>query len=108
MYLETFQLVQLSGAILAAVLIFVAAYAAPLRISVGVLLALIPFQLVDTIYGSSNVVMTYVLVGALVLRGRLRYAPMLGAVIAVILAYLITISQLPRSLFTLHGIEVMT
>ena len=87
MYLETFQLVQLSGAILAAVLIFVAAYAAPLRMSVGVLLVLIPFQLVDTAYGSSNVVMTYVLVGALMLRGRLQYAPMLGAVIAVITAF---------------------
>ena len=103
MYLETFQLVQLSAAILAAVLIFIAAYTAPLRISVGVLLVLIPFQLVDTTYGSSNVVMTYVLVSALMLRRRLQYAPMLGAAIAVVLAYLISMSQLPKSLFVSRG-----
>lgn len=107
MYLDTFQLLQLSVAILVAVVIFVAAYAVPLRFSVGLLLILIPFQLVSTTYGSSNVVMTYVLTGALLLRGRLKYVPMLGAVIAVILAYLISVSQLPRALYTLHGIEVI-
>jgi O-antigen ligase len=107
MYFETVQLVQMSGALLAAIIIFFAAYAAPLRISVGALLVLVPFQLVDTTYGSSNMVMTYVLVGALMLKGRLQYAPMLGSVIAVILAYMISMSQLPRSLFTLHGIEIL-
>lgn len=107
MYLETSQLIQLSGALLVAVLIFVAAYAVPLRISVGVLLVLIPFQIVDTSYGSSNVVMTFVLAGALMLKGRLNYVPMLGAVIAVILTWLISVSQLPRSLYSLHGIEVI-
>ena len=107
MYLESSQLLQLSGAILAAIIIFVAAYAAPMRVSVAILLVLIPFQPIATSYGSANVVMTYVLAGALLIRGRLQYAPMLGLMLAVIFAYLLSMSQLPRSLYVLHGIEVI-
>lgn len=106
-YLESSQLLQLSGALLAAIIMFVAAYAAPLRVSVAILLMLIPFQPVATSYGSANVVMTFVLAGALMVRGRLQYVPMLGIILAVIFAYLVSISQLPRSLYVLHGIEII-
>jgi len=106
MYLDTTQLVQLNTALVATVLIFIAAYAAPLRGSVGILLVLIPFQLIETSFASVNVVMTYVLAGALMLRGRLRFAPMLGPVLLVVFAYLIVLAQLPRPMYVLHGIEV--
>jgi O-antigen ligase len=107
-YLESAQLIQLAGALLAGVVIFIAAYGAPLKVSVAILLVLIPFQPVATSYGSANVVMTYVLVGALMVRGRLRYAPMLGACLAVIFSYLISISQLPKSVYVLHGVELIS
>jgi O-antigen ligase len=107
MYLESAQLIQFAVAILAAVLIFVGAYAAPLRISVAILLVLIPFQPVATSYGSANVIMTYVLFGALLIRGRLRYAPMLGRFLAVLFAYLLSMSQIPRSVYVLHGVEII-
>lgn len=107
MYLEAAQLLQFAFAILTAVLIFIGAYAAPLRISVAILLVLIPFQPVATSYGSANVAMTYVLFGALLMRGRLLYAPMLGRVLAVLFAYLISMSQIPRSVYVLHGVEII-
>jgi O-antigen ligase len=107
MYLETTQIVQLSAALLATIVMFVAAYATSLRTSVAILLVLIPFQPLDTSFGSANVVVTYVLAGALMLRGRLRHAPLLGAMLAVVLAYLITISRLPRGMYVLHGIEIV-
>lgn len=107
MDLDSAQIIQLSGALLAAVVIFVAAYAAPLRISVAILLVLIPFQPIETSYGSANTVMTYVLFGALLIRGRLVYAPILGSMLLVVFGYLLSISQLPRSVYVLHGVEVI-
>ena len=108
MYLDGAQLIQLAGALLAGLIIFVAAYAAPLRVSVAILLVMIPFQPVATSYGSANVIMTYVLAGALLLNGRLKYAPMLGSILPVLFAFMITISQLPRSIYVLHGIEMVS
>jgi hypothetical protein len=106
MYLATGQLIQLMIALGAMVIIFIAAYAAPLRTSVGLLLLMIPFQPVETSFGSVNVVLTYVLAGALMLRGRLRYAPMLGPMLVLIFAYLVVWAQLPRPMYVLHGIEI--
>lgn len=105
MYLESAQLLQLSIAILGAIIILFAANAAPIRVSIGILLFMIPFQPVSTSYGSINVAMTFVLVAALMLRGRLPFAPVIGSILAVLFAYLISISRLPRSVYSLHGIE---
>lgn len=106
MNLEVSQIFQLSVAIIGAILILVAAYGAPLRVSVGILLVLIPFQPIETRFGSANILMTYVLFGALVLRGRLRYLPMLGPMLLVLLAYLVTISQLHREMYFDHGLHL--
>ena len=108
MYLNSAQLFQLAGALLAGIFIFVAAYAAPLRIAAAILLIMIPFQPVATSYGTANTIMTYVIAGALIVNGRLKYLPIMAGVLAVVFAYLISISQLPRSLYTLHGIEVIS
>jgi O-antigen ligase len=107
MFLEAQQAFELVAAILAAAVIFVIANSTPLKVSVGFLLVLIPFQPVATIYGTANIGMTYVLFAALLIRGRLTYAPMLGAMLAVVFAYLISISQLPKMLYILHGAEVI-
>ncbi len=105
MYLDSAQLLQLSFVILGAIVIFIAANSAPLRVSIGILLFMIPFQPVSTRYGSLNIAMTIVLAGALMIRGRLPLVPMLGSALAVLFAYLISISQLPKSIYSLHGIE---
>jgi O-antigen ligase len=106
MYLETTQIFQLGAAIIGAIAILIAAYAAPLRVSVGILLVMIPFQPIETRLGSANVLMTYVLFGALLLRGRLRYVPMLGPLLFVIFAYLVSISQLPAAMYFDHGLHL--
>lgn len=107
MDLDSSQLFELSGALLASVVIFVAAYAAPLRISVAILLVMIPFQPVETSYGSANIAMTYVLAGALLIKGRLVYAPVLLSILFVVFVYLISMSQVPRSVYVLHGVEII-
>jgi O-antigen ligase len=105
--LDSSQLLELSGALLGSVIIFIAAYAAPLRVSVAILLVLIPFQPVETSYGSANIAMAYVLAGALLVKGRLVYAPILGSILVVVFAYLVSMSQVPRSVYVLHGVEVV-
>lgn len=107
MGLDTGELLQITASLLAVVILITAANTAPLKIAVGILMVMIPFQIVDTKFGSSSIAMTYALAGALVISGRLSYAPKLPYVIAVILAYLISISQLPRSLYVLHGVEII-
>jgi O-antigen ligase len=107
MYLEPDQIFQLIGALIGALIVFVAANSAPLKVSVGILLVFIPFQPIDTRFGSANVVMTYVIFGALLLRGRIRYLPIPLAMLAVIFAYLLSISQLDRALYVDHGLQLM-
>jgi hypothetical protein len=99
MYLESSQIFQLSIALIGAILILIAAYAAPLKVSVGILLVMIPFQPIETRFGSANILMTYVLFGALLLRGRLRYLPMLGPLLLVLLAYLMSMGRLNSALY---------
>jgi O-antigen ligase len=106
MYLEASQIFQLSLGLIGAILILVAAYGLPLKLSVGILLFMIPFQPIETRFGSVNILMTYVLFGALMLRGRLRYMPMLGAMLLVLFAYLLSISQLHQALYFYHGLHV--
>jgi O-antigen ligase len=106
MYLETTQIFQLGAAIIGAIAILIAAYAAPLRVSVGILLVMIPFQPIETRLGSANVLMTYVLFGALLLRGRLQYLPLLGPLLLVVLAYLVSIGQLPPAMYFDHGLHL--
>ena len=107
MYLDSTQLFLLISALVGALVVFVAANSAPLKVSIGILLVFIPFQPVETPrLGSANIIMTYVLFGALMLRGRIRYLPMLWAILLVVFAYLISISQLNRALYVDHGLQL--
>ena len=106
MYLDFSQIFQLSVGLIGAIIILVAAYGAPLKVSVGILLFLVPFQPIETRLGSANILMTYVLFGALVLRGRLRYLPMLGPMLLLLFAYLVSISRLPPELYFDHGLHL--
>jgi O-antigen ligase len=106
MYLDPSQTFQLSLGLIGAILILVAAYGSPMKVSVGILLFMIPFQPIETRFGSANILMTYVLFGALLLRGRLQYMPMLGPMLLVLFAYLLSISQLPREMYFDHGLHL--
>jgi O-antigen ligase len=106
MYLEPSQIFQLTVGLIGAILILVAAYAAPMRVSVGILLFMIPFQPIETRLGSVNVLMTYVLFAGLLLRGRLKHLPMLGPMLLLLFAYLVSIGQLHPALYFDHGMHL--
>ena len=107
MYLETMQIVQLSGALLAAILIFV-------RCICGAAQNIRWCSSGPSTVSACRYDIRFLECGhdlrsgwRVNAKGRLQYVPMLGAVIAVILAYMISMSQLPRSLYDLHGIEII-
>jgi O-antigen ligase len=96
---------QLAFGLVAVLVIFVVAASAKRAVAIGVLLVLIPFQMVDTHYGSSSVVIAYALTGILLINGGLKVR-MLPALGLIVLAYLLSLSQASRDLITLHLIEI--
>jgi hypothetical protein len=59
MNLEAAQIFLLIGALVGALIIFVDANSAPLKVSIGILLVFIPFQPIETPrLGSANIIMT--------------------------------------------------
>ncbi len=107
MDLTSVQIGQLAFALLMAVLIFVVAWAAPLKTAVTILFVLVPFQLIDTKYGSSNVVMTFILFAGLLMSGRRLRVPMLGAQLAVLFVHLLSMTQVHKSVYGQHLIYIM-
>ncbi|VAX13625.1 hypothetical protein MNBD_GAMMA24-926 [hydrothermal vent metagenome] len=93
---------QLIGVLFATVILFLVAYRTPLRIIVSLLILLIPFQFVETRYGSSNIALTYVFFIALYLRGSIRLIPLWGVVLLILMAYMISLSQVPPSVYREH------
>jgi len=93
---QTGQYIQLIIALSAGVILFVATYAVSMRIVVWTLLLMIPFQIIDGAYGSSNLVFTYMVGVSFILRGRFVHLPLLGIVIFIMFSYLLSFSQAPR------------
>ncbi len=89
----TGQYVQLIGALAAGVALFIAVYRVPEKATLAFLVILIPFQLVDSRYGTLNTVLIYLVVFAYLLQGRMRAAPMFWPSILVLFAYAISFSM---------------
>lgn len=73
-------------------------------VALGALILLIPFQIVETKYGSSSVLMAYAMIGAMLLTGNLKVR-MLPAIGFVLLAYLVSLTQADTYL-SLHAVEL--
>lgn len=69
--------------------------------SIGVLLVLIPFQTIDTRYGTSSVIITYALAGMLLLNGGLRQR-MLPSLALIVLAYCVSLALADKKMFSYH------
>jgi hypothetical protein len=91
------QYLQLIIALALGSVLFIAVNSIPEKTSVAILLLFIPFQLIESKYGSSNMVFTYLVGAVLVMKGYLRLLPIFGAVIILFLTYLISFSQAPTS-----------
>lgn len=94
----------LSVGLLAVIVIVVLTATARRTVALGALIALIPFQVVETRYASSSVLMAYAMAGTMLLMGGLRFR-MLPAIGLVVLAYLMSLTQ-TRQYLSLHVIEM--
>jgi hypothetical protein len=92
---------QLAFGVILLVLMFVLAIGAKKKVSIGALLVLIPFQTVDTRYASSSVLIAYVLAGALLISGDLKFR-MMPAIGMIMLAYFVSLSMADRTILTDH------
>lgn len=94
----------LSVGLLAIVIMVVLTASARRVVAIGVLIALIPFQVVDTRYSSSSVLMAYAMAGTMLLMGGFKVR-MLPAIGLVLLAYFLSLSQ-TKQYTTMHVIEM--
>lgn len=92
---DSAQSAQLLIAMLVAAFLFILSYNLPERIVVGLLILLIPFQLIMSRYGSLNMVFTYVVGLALVLKGSVRIFPFMAVVVAIAGIYLLSLLNSP-------------
>jgi O-antigen ligase len=96
---------QLAFGLVTVLVIYVLASGAKRTLAIGVLLVMIPFQTVDTKYASSSVLIAYAMAGVLLLNGGIRVR-LLPALAGIVFAYLISLSQADRSLFSYHALFV--
>jgi O-antigen ligase len=94
----------LATGLLAAIAMVVLTASARRAIALGALLLLIPFQIVETRYGSSSILMAYAMLGAMLLTGNLKVR-LLPAIGLVLFAYLVSLTQV-RSYLSLHVVEI--
>lgn len=94
----------LSVGILSVVVMVLLTASAKRTVALGAMLLLIPFQLVETRFGSSSVLIAYGMAGAMLLLGGMKVR-MLPAIGFVLLAYLLSLTQAERFLM-LHVVEI--
>jgi O-antigen ligase len=100
--------IQLSVGLVLGLATFFAAYSARPGAVIAILLLAIPFQPVETRYGTLNMVLTYMVFIVFMLRGRIHEWPLIGSVIAIAFAYLLSITQVHTFLYMEHMIYVIT
>ena len=102
MELTTGQYIQLIAALFLAIVGFVLAYTGSERAVVIVLILLLPFQPITSKYGSVNTGLALLVFTAFLLKGRLRRFPLVFFLWAVMLAYLVSLTQAPRATYPDH------
>lgn len=78
--------------ILAVIFMVVVTASTRRSVAIGVMIVLIPFQVVETRYASSSVLMAYAMAGTMVLMGDVKVR-MLPAIAFVVLAYVLSLVQ---------------
>jgi hypothetical protein len=93
MTISTSQYAQMIFAAIGGIAFFLMLYRLPEKRSLGFLLLLIPFQLIDTRYGTVNTVLIYVAAFTFFLQGRLTKLPFFGPMLLVLFAFMLAFSQ---------------
>lgn len=94
---------QLAFGVMLLLVMFAVAIGAKRTTSIAALLILIPFQIIDTRYASSSVLIAYVIAVALMTRGDFKVR-MLPALALIVLAYFVSLSLGDRSILSHHVI----
>jgi len=102
MDLTTGQYTQLIVGLFLAIVGFVLAYTGSERAVVIVLILLLPFQPITSKYGSVNTGLALLVFTAFLLKGRIRRFPLVFFLWAVMLAYLVSLTQAPRTTYPDH------
>lgn len=108
MDLTTSHYVQLIVALLGGITLFGAAYTMPQRWVVWALVLLVPFQLIESRFGSINMVLTYMVFVALFARGYIKRFPFLPIVTVILFVYGMSLSQSIRATFFPNVLHVIT
>ena len=102
MDLTTGQYIQLIVGLFLAIVGFVLAYSGPERAVITVLILLLPFQPIESKYGSVNTGLALLVFTAFLLKGRIRQFPLAIYLWAVLLAYMVSFTQAPRATYPDH------
>jgi len=99
---------QLTVILILATVLFIITSALPQKIGTIVLLILLPIQVIETRFGTSSVVIAYVVFIALLLRKEPVRLPMLPHILFLLLWYLISMSLMLPSTYMQHGVYIFT
>jgi O-antigen ligase len=87
------QYAQLILAMACGILLFAMVYRIPERATLAILILLIPFQVIDSRYGSVNMLLIYLISFSFLLQGRLRQLPFLGPILLVLFSMVLSFTQ---------------
>jgi hypothetical protein len=95
----------LAFGVIAILAMLVLATGARRTLAIGTLLILIPFQAIETRYGSSSILMAYAMAGVLALTGglKLRMLPALGFIV---LGYFMSLAMADRNALILNALQM--
>ena len=96
------QYTQLIVALGGAFILFAVVYNVSEKASLGFLILLIPFQVIDSSYGTLNTMLIYLVATAFFLQGRLKKLPFLGPIVLILFAFLLAFSQAPAEARLYH------
>ena len=99
---------QLTVILILGTLIFIIASALPQRVGTIALLLLVPFQAVEIQFGTSSIVLAYVVFIAMILRKEPVRLPMLPHFLFLLLWYLVSMSFMHPSTYTNHGVYIFS
>lgn len=102
------QFLQLILALMFGLMFFLAAYVASEKSVIVLLVATVPFQLIDSGYGSLNTVLIYMVSFIFLVRGRLRSFPLLGMALFIMFAMFLATSQAQRATYPDHFFYMIT
>lgn len=89
------QYTQMIVAAVGGLLFFLLLFRLPEKASLGFLIVLVPFQIIDTRFGSLNSILIYVATFSFLLQGRLQKLPFFVPILFVLFAFMLAFTQSP-------------